>query len=137
MKRIISVLLVIAILSGTAISASAATEDTASPMFTNIKRTATSLDITSQGGPANCRAYCQVTTGYTVRIECTLQIYRSSQWSPVKSWTGSGTTTYTISESWPVSSGCTYRVYAKYYAYNTAGTLVESTSVVSQSSTCP
>lgn len=77
-------------------------------------------------GVATCRSSCHATSGYTISIECKLQRYTGTSWSTVKTWTTSANRYASISQTWTVPSGYTYRVYSTFRIYNSSGTLLET-----------
>ena len=128
MKRILSVICAIVMLAVMAVPAFAAVpEDTVvSPQYTYIKSNSVNLTINESTGVATCTSSCYATSGYTVSIECKLQRYTGTSWSTVKTWTTSANRYASISQTWTVPSGYTYRVYSTFRIYNSSGTLLET-----------
>jgi len=84
------------------------------------------------------RADCQSTVE-TMRIgdtaTLTMELQRSSDgsaWSPVASWSTAGSGYLSLDKSRYVTSGYYYRVVASASVYDSAGTLMETASVVSE-----
>ncbi len=138
MKRIITVLLAIAMLSALAVPAFATVPESSaiSPRYVYIKSNNVNLTINQNTGVATCTSYCYATSGYTVKIECKLQRYTGSSWITLKTWTASADRYASISETCTIPSGYTYRVYTTFRIYNSAGTLLE-TGANSKSVTFP
>lgn len=138
MKRIITVLLAMAMLSALAVPAFAAVPESAtvSPRYAYIQSNNVNLTINQNTGVATCTSSCYATSGYTVKIECKLQRYAASSWITLKIWTTSADRYASISGTYTVSSGYTYRVYSTFRIYNSAGTLLE-TGTNSKSVTFP
>ena len=138
MKRIITLLLVIAMLSALAVPALAAVPESAavSPRYAYIQTNNVNLTINQNTGVATCTSSCYATSGYTIKIECKLQRYTGSSWITLKVWTASADRYASLSGTYTVASGYTYRVYTTFRIYNSAGTLLE-TGTNSKSVTFP
>ena len=129
MKKIYAILLATVLLISTAFPAQAALPDQpAVPMYNYIDSYNVNLSIDKTTGIASCSASCYTSSDNTVEIEYRLQRYMGSYWGTVKSWTSTGTYFASLSKSWAVNSGYTYRGYAIYRVYNSAGTLLETGS---------
>lgn len=128
MKRVFSIFFAILMLAVMAVPASAtASEDPGvSPRYTYIKSNSVNLTIDQSTGVATCTSTCYATSGYTVTIVCKLQRYTGTTWGTIKTWNTSADRYANISETWPVSSGFTYRVYSIFRIYNASGTLLET-----------
>ena len=130
MKRGIAILLALMILAATAIPCFAAV----TPRYYYTESTGVELSFDGNGN-ALCWATCVADTGYTSEVVCKLQRKSGSNWITVKTWTDTGGLSAWVEETWPVTSGNTYRTYAIFRIYNSSGTLVESTNDY-QSGTC-
>lgn len=128
MKRIFAAILTIVMLAVMAVPAFAAVPENTvvSPQYTYIQSNYANLTINESTGGATCTSSCYATSGYTVSIECKLQRYTGTSWSTVKTWTTSANRYASISQTWTVPSGYTYRVYSTFRIYNSSGTLLET-----------
>lgn len=98
------------------------------PQYNYIDTYSVGLSIDKSTGIASCSASCYTTTNNTVKIEYDLERYMGSYWATVKTWTSSGTSYASLNKSWAVYSGYTYRGFATYSIYNSAGNLLETGS---------
>ncbi len=81
------------------------------PMYVNIKSVAPIITIS--GGKAACTGKISVTSGKSCSIAITLQKKSGGSWINVKKWGAvTGTTSCSVSGSYSVSKGSTYRVKA-------------------------
>ena len=128
MRRILTVILAIVLLATSALPCFAAEASTSvvGPRYTHINTNSVDLDINKTTGVANCFASCYAMGDYTVKVECKLQRYQGGFYSTIKTWTNSGSEYASVNQYWAVYSGYTYRVYAIFYVYDTAGNLLES-----------
>lgn len=128
MRRILTAILAIILLITSAPFCFAAEVETPviTPRYTHIHNNAVDLDINTTTGIAECFASCYAPGNYTVKVECKLQRYQGGFYSTIKTWTNSGSEYASVYQNWAVYSGYTYRVYAIFYVYNSAGKLLES-----------
>lgn len=126
MKRIISILLLCALLFGAVLPVSAAAIDPIAPQFKKIISTTISLEIDKKTGIASCYASCIAESDVTIKIIGTLQQYTNGSWTYVTSWTKTGTRTVTLDKQYTVDSGYKYRFIARFYIYDSNGSFVES-----------
>ncbi len=107
-----------------------------SPLFTYILQLNAGLSIDSSGKAA-CRGDASLYSS-TNRVDLTVQLqkYTGSGWSTVKTWTSSGVGIpgTSILQYYYVVSG-TYRVSATAKVYNSSGTLLETVTAYSPTST--
>ena len=101
-------------------------ETTITPRYTYIGVNKVGLTINETTGIAQCSSYCYTDGTYTVEVVCKLQKYAGGFYSTVKTWSSSGTSYASVHKSWAVYSGYTYRLYAIFYVYDSAGKLLES-----------
>lgn len=127
MRRIVLVLLVVALLLSLSVSVAATEVDdiVVSPRYTHILSNTVGLSIDESTGKASCSAYCVTRDMYTVEVECKLQIYTNYTWYNLRTWTASGTRFAAVDKTWIVSSGYTYRVHAIFRVYDAQGNLLE------------
>jgi len=129
MKKIYSIILTIIVLFSMVIPAYAALPDPPiSPQYNYIDAYSVNLTINQSSGIASCSATCYTSSSKTVEIEYNLQRYMGSYWATVKTWTSSGTSYASLSKSWAVYSGYTYRGKATYRVYDSSGNLLETGS---------
>ena len=129
MKKICAILLVIIMLLSTTLPAYAALPDPSiTPQYNYIETCRVGLSINESSGIASCTASCYVATNNKVEVEYKLQRYLGSYWGTVKTWTSSATSYASLSQSWAVYSGYTYRGKATYRVYDSAGNLLETGS---------
>ena len=126
MKRILTLLLISALLLSLATPVSAATVAPVQPRFAYINATTVGLEIDTDTGIAGCYAECTADVGVTVKIVGTLQQYKNGGWNDVKSWTNICTQIARIDKQWAVYSGYQYRFYVTFEIYNSLGTLLET-----------
>lgn len=120
-KRILCVILTVALLmSGTSAFAGDVT-----PRYTGTSAIATDLSVSSTG-KASCMASIVLYSGYTATLTMKLQQYNGSYWT-----TWSTSDSKSLSKSYYVSSGYSYRVVTSAKVYNSSGTYVETPSVTS------
>ncbi|WP_368294542.1 hypothetical protein [Dehalobacter sp. TBBPA1] len=109
---------------------------TISPLFTYILQLNVGLNIDSSGKAA-CMGDVSLYSG-TNRVDLTVQLqkFNGSSWSAIKTWTSSGVGMpgTTILQNYYVVSG-TYRVSATAKVYNSSGTLLETVTAYSPTST--
>lgn len=103
--------------------------------YTRISTFVADLTISSSG-LASCYSNVKSSVS-TDKIELTmnLQQYSGGAWKTIKSWDTSGTGTVSLSKTWYVSSGYSYRVQAIAYVYDSSGTLQESPTAYSSTVT--
>lgn len=128
MRRILTAMLAIILLMVSVLPCFAAEIDTSvvTPRYTHIHNNKVDLDINTTTGIATCFASCFTMGDYTVKVECKLQRYQGGFYSTIKTWTNSGSQYASVNQQWAVYSGYTYRVYAIFYVYDSAGNLLES-----------
>lgn len=132
MKRILPLLLVVALFLALASPTSAATVDPVQPCFIYIDAVDLQLLINENTGIAYCQATCDAGSGVTIVLTGILQQYKNGRWNDVKSWVSTGSMFVSISKQWAVYSGYQYRFNVTAKIYNSSGTLLESdTSSVS------
>ena len=122
------ILLAIAMLSALAVPSFAVqSENTVVyPRYSYINSNSVNLTINQATGVATCTSSCYASSGYTVKIECKLQLNNGSSWLTLKTWTTSADRYASLSKTQTVSNGYTYRVYRTFRIYNSAGTLLET-----------
>ena len=96
------------------------------PRYNYIDNNSVGLTIDNASGIASCEARCYTSSGYTVRVDAHLQRYMGTYWVTLQSWTKTATGNAKAQGSWAVYSGYTYRTYAEFSIYNSAGTLLET-----------
>ena len=128
MRRVLTIMLVIALLIGSVLPCLAADADTpvVTPRYTHINNNKVNLTINETTGVATCYASCYAMGDYTVKVECKLQRYQGGFYSTIKTWTNSGSEYASVYKNWAVYSGYQYRVYAVFYVYDSADNLLES-----------
>lgn len=130
MKRIISLLLITTLLFALTTPASAAVIEPIEPCFSYIYSTAATFRIDESTGIAYCYARCSAENGVTIRINGALQQYTNGSWSPVTSWTTSGTTLVLLDKQRAVYSGYNYRFIARFYIFDSDGNILESDYII-------
>ncbi len=134
-QKAISLIALVLLLSSMLIMpVSAAEEVTAvSPRYVNIMDFYVSVGVNSSG-KASCYSFVETAnTSYTIYLNITLQRYEDGYWTPVKTWSGSGTGEVTMDKSRYVTSGYYYRTAASATVYTSGGSFVESQNIYSQS----
>lgn len=123
-KRALCLLLVVALLTaGMGVFAS----DIA-PCYTGTSFISTDLSISSTG-KASCSGVISLYSNYTATLTMKLQQYNGSYWTTIQTWSTSDSKS--LSKSYYVSSGYSYRVVTSAKVYNSSGTYVETPSVTS------
>lgn len=135
MKRVLSLVLIVTLLTMLAVPAMAAeTDNGVSPRFTYISKVSTGLSI-SNIGVASCTANGCAPGVASVKITCRLQQYKNGSWTTIRTWTGTGTNIASVAQSVAVYSGYTYRTYTSFYVYNSAGSIIETAGCYSAQKT--
>lgn len=135
MKRKFSFILAVILLVTLAVPAMATGPEIGiTPRFTYISKVATSLTINNIG-VATCTANGYATGVSSVKVICRLQQYKNGSWTTIRTWNDTGTNMASLAKSVAVYSGYTYRTYTSFYAYNAAGSLLESASCYSAQQT--
>lgn len=96
------------------------------PRYTGIYGISANLNVNS-GGRADCNGYVKTKSGYSVDLIVELQ--RDGR--TIKSWSESGSGTFSITESYYVTTGHDYQVVVSANVYNAQGTLLETPSAAS------
>lgn len=124
-KRMLCLLLAVVLLtSGISVFA----DDGISPYYTGTATISASLSI-STSGKATCTGKIHLYSSYTATLTVKLQRYENGYWSTVKSWSTSDSTS--LSKSYYVTSGYSYRVVTSASVYNSSGKYVEGPSATS------
>lgn len=135
MKRRFSLVLAVILLISLAVPVMASENDSSiSPRFTYISQVATSVTINNIG-VATCTANGYATGVSSVKVICRLQQYKNGTWTTIRTWNDTGANMASLAKSVAVYSGYTYRTYTSFYAYNAAGSLLESASCYSTQQT--
>lgn len=132
MRKALSVILAFIMLVSTAAPTFAAVVPggtVVSPQYNYIDTLSAGLTIDENTGISNSNAYCYASGNYKVEVECTLQRYVGAIWTPLKTWTDSGTSFASIDQDWAVYKGYNYRIYVTFRVRTTAGALLESSTV--------
>lgn len=139
MKKIICLLLIVFSVTFSAVPVYAAdmadkqkTQETMGPLFTYIWTLTPGLGINSSGKAICIGDVTIYNNSYRTVLTVQLQKSTGSNWSPIKTWTGSGigTTGVLIEEDYYVARG-TYRVCVTSKVYDTSDKLLESQSLYS------
>lgn len=126
MRSTISILLLLGVLMANLAPAQATQ---IGPMYIGISQLASTLSISSSGG-ASCNGRVAVLNGY--KADLTVELKQDG--ATIKTWTSSGSGTVSAGGTYYVASGHSYYVTATAKVYNSSGTLVESPSKDSPSS---
>ena len=128
MKRVLSLVLACALFSLVAIPCLAVTSEASAinPRFAYIVVTNVDLEINQSINVTTNSLYCCTNDYYEIQATCKLQRYNNSKWNTVKTWTTSGMEEVSLSKSWAVPSGYTYRTYVTFYVYDDNGDLLET-----------
>ena len=126
MRSTISILLLLGVLMANLVTAQAAQ---IGPMYIGISQLASTLSISSSGG-ASCNGRVAVLNGY--KADLTVELKQDG--ATIKTWTSSGSGTISAGGTYYVASGHSYYVTSTAKVYNSSGTLVESPSKDSPSS---
>lgn len=130
MKRVYSLLLAVVMLS-IMITPCLAVENKASaitPRYAYIATNFVDFSINQSTNVTTSNVYCCTHDNYEIQITCKLQRYNNSKWNTIKTWTTSGMEDVSLTKSWAVASGYTYRAYATFYIYDSDGILLETAS---------
>lgn len=126
MKKLISILLLGALLCGMILPASAAVIDPVAPQFKKIISTTVSFYVDEGTGIAHCYASCIAESDVTIKITGTLQQYTNGSWVYVTSWTTTDVGVAVLDKQYKVASGYKYRFIARFYIYDANGSFIES-----------
>lgn len=131
LKRVAVLLVCVCFLSVTVFAVNAPILDPSNAIITpmNIYITSSNQNLSISGGTATCSASMTATSSITkVKIVSSLQYYQNGSWNTLTTFTTNANSNYASQyETYPVSSGRTYRLYTTYYAY-IGNTLVENIS---------
>lgn len=129
MKRIVSLLIVIAIMSIMVVPATAASsEPVVQPRWSYLDTVTAYLDINETWGMTTCEGRATAGEYVTVKVIVRLQQLTDTGWSTLKSWSSTGLVTAAASGNYAVYSGYTYRVSVTGYVYDDDGNIVETGS---------
>lgn len=130
MKRVISILLVLAVLVCTvAFPASAATSTDVEPLYDHINSVYANLSINKLLGIATCTGRINAKKIVPVKVIVRLQQYNEGTWTTVTSWNETGTASVSCTNQYAIYSGYTYRVRVTGYVYDSEGVIQESATV--------
>lgn len=101
-------------------------ESAIQPRYTGIFQFAVDLDISSSGY-ASCYGYVAPSSGYSVDL--TMELQRDG--TTIKSWTDSGSTTFSIDKGYYVTKGHDYQVVLTADVKNSKGITVSTPSLAS------
>lgn len=130
MKRIISILIVIIMISTCVMEVAAYEQDEIMPLFENINSVYASLTIDQTLGVTTCTGGIVAKNMYPVSVDVILQVKEDGRWTEVCSWSASGTHSAACTEYRAVYSGYEYRVLVFGYVYDESGRIIESGSAV-------
>lgn len=82
-------------------------------------------NLTRSGNTLTCSGFTYVDPGYTAKVVVELQKYYSGDWHTIKTWTAMKSLKASISETYTVTSGYSYRLKCTHSAYS-GSTLIES-----------
>lgn len=126
MKKTASIILIIAILMGMAMPASAAQEEpSVQPRYLYILSFDATIEV-SHWYVAACSARLSVNGDYSTEIVMKLQQQDGSSWTTLKTWTLTDVTGTSDTKYYAVSSSGTYRLQVLYYVYGSNGAILES-----------
>lgn len=128
MKRIVSIIFSLLLFVGFATPASAATQDTVMPYFTDIHSMIASLYIDEDTGKAECIGELNAKQDVPVEIVIHLDQKISDQWERLESWTNTDTRIVKKCGIHYIARGYSYRVTVQGFVYDTSGNIVESAS---------
>ena len=128
MRKIISSLLALVILFSCIIPASAATKEEAGLFWNKILNIYASISVNQSTGIVTCSGTITAKSTYPVKVYAQLQRLENGSWRTITSWTNTGTLSATVTKSYAVYSGYTYRIYVIGYVYDNNGNIVESGS---------
>lgn len=98
------------------------------PRYVYIITNSLNFSIDESTGVTTSGAYCCTYGNYEIQIICELQRYNNSKWNTLKTWTTSGMRDVSLTKSWAVAKGYTYRAYVTFCIYDSNGFLLESAS---------
>lgn len=130
MKKLISVLIIIALICTCVIEVAAYEQDGIMPLFENINSVYASLSIDQSLGVTTCTGRIVAKDMYPVSVDVVLQVKENGKWEEVCSWSASGTYTASCTEYYAVYSGYEYRVLTWGYVHDSNGRIIESGSAV-------
>lgn len=135
LRKILSIVLVGAMLSAFSIAFAADTEENIPPEISEqyVAVGSISAFITlDTSGKASCTGYVNLRNGYTASVNLQLQQYLGGCWVPVITWSEEGGPTITLTGSRYVTSGYSYRSVTTATVYDSDGNSVETVSGVSK-----
>ena len=129
MRRIISFLLVFALIMSYTVSVSAAVMDGVQPRYTYVLDVQAIPSINESTGIASCSGSITTRNTYPVKVDVHLQMQENTGWTTLKTWSSTGTLAATVAKAWAVYSGHNYRVLVVGFVYDSNGNIIESASV--------
>lgn len=101
------------------------------PRYTGIHRLVADLDINPKTGYASCYGQVGIVSGYTVTL--TVSLFQDG--TSIKSWSDTGTTTFSIEKGYYVAEGHDYEVVVTASVKNSNGVVVNTPSLTSNTVT--
>lgn len=128
MRKFTCALLILVLLCSCIMPASAAVKEEAGLLWNKIYNIYASISVNETIGIVTCTGTVTAKNTYPVKVYAQLQILENGSWRTLKSWTNTGTLSASVSNSYAVYSGYTYRVYVIGYVYDDSGNIVDSGS---------
>lgn len=107
------------------------TDNQIQPRFTAMVKCWNSL-VLGDLGKMQCYGKTEVRDGYIAGVVIELQRDDGSDWTTIKSWSGTDEDYINLEKEWYVASGYDYRLQVTHSAYDLAGGFIESSISYSQ-----
>lgn len=130
MKKILCVILSIALLCAFPIQASASETEEIMPLFENINSVYACVSVDQTWGIATCTGRIVASGEYVVSVDVILQMYKDGRWSTLATWSASDTWVASCTNYYAVYSGYTYRVLVYGSVYDDTGKIIETGSAI-------
>lgn len=132
MKKLVSFLLAVLLISSLTIPSIAAVPETVVPLYNYTSSISASLPtINPDTNIAVCTSKVVASQYLPVKVVCELQKYTSEGWTTIKTWEATGNLQATLQKKYAVYTGYWYRVKTTGYVYNNSNVLLETTTVTS------
>lgn len=129
LKKIISVVLILGLLSAIIVPAQA---NTIQPRWTHVDELYAALKIDTTLGIATCEGSITAQDDLPVKVIVYLQQYNNGRWVTLKTWQAEDSEYVYKSGSYAIYSGYKYRTYVEGFVYDSNGNMIEATSLAQE-----
>lgn len=118
MKKNMSFMLAVVMLSVFVTPVFAAAPETVQPLYSNVAEVAAGLRIEESTGTAYCTGRVEGIYEIPVEVLVQLQVYKNGSWQTLISWSNTGLGYASVSQSFTIERGYQYRTFVTGYACN-------------------